>query len=94
MTITEALKLRIPRVRQPQWGETTYLRLPIFPDGTYGPWAELYDDVTQQNVLALRPGSQRILTITDTQTNYLAYTGPVSPFEQDAKNFARAYAET
>jgi hypothetical protein len=98
MTIKEALQRRIPRVRQPQWSNPqAYLRLPLFADGSHGPWAELYDDVTQQDALDVRPGSQRILVLESCgqwDGQWDVYAGPVSVFEQDPKNFAGVYVES
>jgi hypothetical protein len=95
MTIQQAIQQRIPRVRQPQWANpSAYLRLPLFADGGHGPWAELYDDLTQQDVLGERPGSQRVFLMFDTSENYEPYTGAVSVFEQHAENFAKAYSES
>lgn len=95
MTIREALKARIPRVRQSQWANpNAYLRLPLFKDGLHGPWTELYDDGVQQDVLGVRPGSQRLLTLFMLDDEVEPYIGPVSPFEQHAENYARVYSET
>ncbi len=92
MTIQEALAQRLPRVRKPEWANPqAYLRLPLLTTG-YGPWAELYDDVTQRDVLGVRPGSQRLLTITMMDDDgYEPFTGEASPFEQEG--FAKTYAE-
>lgn len=96
MTLREALRLRIPRVRAPLWMEGTYLRLPLLVTGGHGPWAELYDEPAQLS-LKIRPGGQRILMVAhnlDLDANYEVYTGPVNTNEQDPKNFARTYAES
>jgi hypothetical protein len=93
MTVKEALAKRIPRVRDKKWGPTTYLRLPLLPEGGYGPWAELYDDVVQWNVLHERPGSQRVTVVSLFYQPCEPYTGPKSPYESDVKNFACRYAE-
>jgi hypothetical protein len=94
MTISEALAQRVPRIRKPVWTNAhAYLRLPLLDDGQYGPWAELYDDVTQAEVLDVRPGSQRLFVLPMLEEDgYEVYAGPVSPFE--AHNFARVYHET
>lgn len=93
MTIQQAIQQRIPRVRLKQWGPDAYLRLPLFKNGTSGPWAELYDERTQAEVLEIRPGSQRVLVISDDNDQYEPFTGSPSTFEQHANNFARIYAE-
>ena len=97
MTLQEALAQRIPRVRNSIWhNPNAYIRLPLFKDGTSGPWAELYDDVTQEDVLKIRPGSQKIITMGDHMQidEFEIYDGPVSPHENDEENFARAYVES
>ncbi len=95
MTIRAALVARIPRVRKTEWAASTYLRLPLLPHGVIGPWAELYDDVTQADVLHIRPGSQRIVMMGETLEDEVEpYAGPVSASEQHAENLARGYAES
>lgn len=95
MTVQEALDQRIPRVRLAVWqNPNAYLRLPLMANGLHGPWAELYDDDTQQYVLKVRPGSQKIPTWTPSESTFEAYTGAVSPFEQHPENFAGAYVES
>lgn len=95
MTITEALELRIPRVRKAVWAyPNAYLRLPLFTEG-HGPWAELYDDASQVN-LGVRPGSQRIciaLPGVDNENDWEKYDGPPSEYEKDPQNFAKNYVE-
>ena len=97
MTIQEALDQRIPRVRKPVWANPqAYLRLPLRPGGAIGPWAELYDDLCQAEVIQVRPGSQRLCPMLPEiagDDGYERYTGPVSPFEQDKQNLARNYLE-
>lgn len=90
MTIREALKNRIPRIRWYRWTNgNAYLRLPLLPNGKFGPWAELYDDEIQK-AIGIRPGSQRIPMVGahmhDAQ--YEAYTGLVSPNERNEPNFS------
>lgn len=96
-TITEAIKQRIPRIRKAIWANPeAYLRLPLFTDGTHGPWAELYDDRSQVGVLDIRPGSQRVCLVVpgiDNENDWETYSGPVSAYENDSQNFAKNYAE-
>lgn len=94
MKISEALAQRIPRVRLSVWADPhAYLRLPLLVDGKIGPWAELYDERTQRDVLGIKPGSQRILVLGASDTaDYEVYTGPVSDYEQE--NYARVYLES
>lgn len=97
MTLREAINQRIPRIRQPIWAnENAYIRLPLMKDGQHGPWAELYDDACQRDVLSIRPGSQRICVVLPEvadQDGFDVYSGPVSEYESDKENFARAYEE-
>jgi hypothetical protein len=47
MTAREAIEKGIRLVRLPHWNPWTYLELPPrLPDGTHGPWANLYDPVS------------------------------------------------
>lgn len=95
MKLQEALDARIPRIRATVWAnDNAYLRLPLMANGTYGPWAELYDDRVQLDVLGVKPGSQKILILSPMADGdgYEPYTGPVSPYE--AENFAKVYLES
>ena len=96
MNIREALLRRIPRIRASVWAnEHAYLRLPLLTDGTYGPWAELYDDRVQLEVLGISPGSQKICVIDPAmieRDGFEPYTGPVSPYELE--HFAKIYLES
>lgn len=93
MKVKEALEQRIPRIRLSVWANPhAYLRLPLLADGKIGPWAELYDEGTQRDVLNIRPGSQRILILGGDESDYEVYTGPVSAYEQE--NFAKGYLES
>ncbi len=98
MTIREAIAQRIPRVRRPMWANPgSYVRLPLLPDGMAGPWAELYDEPVQRDVLKIRPGSQREMCVgpnADTPDDFEPYDGPPSEFERVPENFAWRYAET
>lgn len=97
MTFREAEDRRIPRIRLPHWSNPhAYLRLPLLADGMTGPWAELYDEGCQRDVLHIRPRSQRIpaFGVYLTETDWEPYTGPVSEFEQHEEAFARGYLES
>ena len=97
MNIGQALDNRIPRICKVHWANPdAYLRLPLLPDGMHGPWAELYDDKTQIEVMDVRPGSQRLCLILPDALGadgYEEYTGPVSEYEKAAENYARSYME-
>ena len=97
MTLKEAIQQRIPRVRRPMWAHAdSYLRLPLLsPPPAAGVWAELYDDWTQEEVVHVRPGSQRLCVPLelDGVWDFEPYTGVVSPHEQNVANFARGYSE-
>ena len=95
MTMKEALDRRIPRIRKANWADpNAYVRLPLFKDGKFGPWAELYSEYEQRDVLEIRPGSQRFLTLGSLDDDgYERYAGPASEFESHHDNFARTYEE-
>lgn len=95
MTSAEALDQRIPRIRISIWNKEAYLRLPLLPDDMKGPWAELYDERSQQS-LGIRPGSQRILIVLSGYSeilDFIPYAGPISEFEQHPDSFAKEYCE-
>jgi hypothetical protein len=98
MTIHEAIRQRIPRVRREEWANLcAYVRLPLLAGGMAGPWAELYDEPAQRDVLGIRPGSQREFCVganAETPNDFVRYDGPPSEFEQHPENFAWRYAET
>lgn len=96
MTLKQALRQRVPRIRMERWANpNAYLRLPLLSDGMHGAWAELYDDPVQLNVLKIRPGSQRIPLFTASEDEqFVAYTGEPSEFEQHAEAFAKGYLES
>ena len=61
-----------------------------------GPWAELYSEAVQRDVLGIRPGSQRQIVVgpdAAVPDDFIAYSGKPSEFEQHADNFARNYVE-
>src|ERR1017187_4080515 len=93
VTINEAIGSRIPRVRLPRWGQEAYLLLPLLPNGMHGPWAELYDEGVQEQFFNIQPGSKRIPhfvplpLIGESEPDFEAYTGPVSPHESGRGDF-------
>jgi hypothetical protein len=93
VSITEALRQRLPRVRAPEWHPGAYVRVPLLPDGRLGPWLELYD-APAQHACGVRPGSQRVLWTQWGTQSVEPYTGPPSEWEQDPANLARWYAES
>ena len=97
MVIREAIDQRVPRIRKAVWtNPNCYLRLPLMKGGMHGPWAELYDDTCQQQVLNIRPGSQRMgvgFDIPYEDPDWERYEGPVSEFEKDPDNYAKVYEE-
>ena len=92
MTLKEALKNRIPRVRLPHWANPdSYLRLPLLSGGYVGPWAELYDDCGQ-SALDIPVGSQRILVVHDSDGRWERYDCAAHPAESE--NYAKGYVES
>jgi hypothetical protein len=96
MNVIDACEKRIPRIRLENWANpNAYLRLPLLRNSEYGPWSELYDDDIQENVLNIRPGSQRVFLFSVSNIEeFVQYNGPISPHEQDPDNYARAYEES
>lgn len=97
MTILDALQRRIPRVRLAVWSNpNAYLRLPLVENNAHSPWAELYDDKIQTEVLHVMPGSQKFPVFgswTKDDSDWIEYTGSISPFEQHESNYSRMYLE-
>jgi hypothetical protein len=94
MTIAEALKRRIPRIRKPYWNSpNAYLRLPLLPKGV-GVWAELYEDDVQK-ALGIDPGGQTVLVsqFSTEESDYIEYVGVVSEWEKSPKNYSKGYIE-
>lgn len=95
MNIQQALDNRIPRIRKSNWANPdAYIRLPLLADGKTGPWAELYDDRTQKDVLDVAPGSQKLCVFLPEvylDGEYEVYDGSISDYEQD--NYAKLYVE-
>lgn len=92
VTITEAMSNGVLRVRLNQWANpNAYLLLPLLPDGGHGPWTELYDPPSQ-GVLGIRPGSQRILSFTMTNSDWVEYGDEPSEWEWHPDNYANLYA--
>lgn len=92
MTAQEALDNRIPRIRKPVWANpNAYMRLPLMEKG-YGPWAELYDDRSQE-MMEIRPGSQLVLVLNlGDDKDWEVYSGPISPHEKEG--YAKVYLES
>lgn len=54
MTINEAIKANIARVRLPIWNATAYLKIHLVKGGL-GPWVELWDRPIQEIIPAPTP---------------------------------------
>lgn len=75
MTISEAAKLGHKRIRRKIWGfPDAYLRITIFPNGSYGPWALLFSRTEQQLIGESTP-QPPILILTEKATDWEPYTG-------------------
>jgi hypothetical protein len=90
MTITDAMKANLVRIRQPQWNDRAYFRLTVLedqPDGKrmYGPWGVLFDPITEE---ACNIPPQQVLAIDhpcDEQDKpWEEYTGAVAASEGTA----------
>ena len=85
MTIKEALDKRIPRVRKTKWAGEAYLRLPLLADGKVGPWASLYSEYEQKELLKIPVGSQKLCVFMPDvagDSGYVPYKGKPSSFEE------------
>ena len=72
MTLSQAAKLGISRIRLQMWGENTYSRIDLIGE-FHGPWMHLYDR-TCQSVLG-SPTPQTVLCANDTADGYEEYHG-------------------
>jgi hypothetical protein len=59
MKISEALALKIKRVRYPFWHKKAYLKLPIDDSGNVGVWCYIFDEYNQK-ALDIPIGSQAV----------------------------------
>ncbi len=73
MTLTEAARAGIERVRLPEWAPLTYVKLDILDGGRCGPWAHLY---AQYGVTAPKVPTDYPL-FKDSGDRYEPYTGPL-----------------
>ena len=70
MTIKEIMGKGITKIRLPVWvNPNAHLKLDKFEDGTYGPWAHLFDEWGQR-ALGLEIGSQEVLIYELKETNW------------------------
>lgn len=85
MNIKQALDNRIPRVRALNWGDKTYIRLPL-TEKSYGPWAEVFD-------LSIPPEGkpERVLVTTLYDEECEPYTGEKHEAEQNG--YSKIYLE-
>jgi len=76
MTVKEAVVRGIERLRLEVWADPhAYLKLDLLPGGMSGPWAHLYDRVTQEAIG--EPTPQDILAFhLDSDDRFVAYAGP------------------
>lgn len=78
MTLTEAAKAGISRIRRPMWAdEKAYARIDLVGDGKLGPWLHLYDRGAQTAIG--QPTPQDVMCIGDTTDDYVEYTGEIDP---------------
>ena len=75
MTLNEAARLGIARMRKEVWvSKTGYIKIDLMPEGNgYGPWAHLYDRGIQEILKTGTP--QDILTLQIHDTDFLPYYG-------------------
>ena len=75
MTLNEAAKGGINRVRRPMWANpNAYARIDLVSGGM-GPWLHLYDRDSQEVIGATTP--QRFMLLNDTLNDYEEYQGEI-----------------
>lgn len=88
MTIAEATKRGIRRLRCPNWvNPEAYIRIDILQDkgkNCHGPWMRLFDRVTQERIGEPTPQTV-LITIGNTleADDIVEYTGPRDPADTD-----------
>lgn len=51
MTIKEAMKKGLTKLKLPEWNSSAYVELTKLEAGKYGPWVTLYDSGTKTQML-------------------------------------------
>lgn len=75
MTISEAAKAGIRRLRRPRWADpVAYVRLDLVGEGNRGPWMNLYDRATQ-NVCGVSTPQKVFSFESRLISDYVEYTG-------------------
>ena len=84
MTIKDAIKCKISRVKKNYWAfSDSYVKLDFYEDGMCGPWASLYSRTEQ--TLIKEPTPQKFLLIFgDTESDWEEYLGEIDPDEEQA----------
>lgn len=81
MTLSEAAKRGITRLRLPWWAnENAYVRIDIVGNGQAGVWLHLYDRAAQEAIG--EPTPQSVLCIGDSTVDYEAYQGKLDREDQ------------
>lgn len=89
MTLNDAVRLGIARVRVPKWAEATcYLKLDLIQESgnkfLSGPWLHLYSPVTQKAIGERTPQDLLFNVISWDEEGFEAYTGEIA--EGDTQN--------
>lgn len=77
MTLNDAMKAGLKRVRLTHWAPRNYLRLNRLPDGLYGPWGHLY---AYAGVGVQMPQAVLLLVVKP-EIGWEAYSGPLDDAE-------------
>lgn len=76
MSLAELQAAGIARFRKPQWSNPgAYLRIDILGDGTRGPWAHLFDRLSQEAIGEPTPQTFLALALSDDSTGWLPWDG-------------------
>jgi hypothetical protein len=94
ISIREAAKAGIWRVRQKQWiNPLDHLLIDIMRDGTPGPWTHLYSPINRA-ISGRDPVSILATVVSYNAQEWLPYTGPVwesQEYQDAAENALRAF---
>ncbi len=81
MTITDAIRSGIKRIRRPNWANpNAYVCLTLLPDGMAGPWSYLFDRPCQEAINC--PTPQELMILGDTTDDYEEYVGSLDEEDQ------------
>ena len=91
MTLHDAVRLGICRVREPNWAEKTcYMKIDLIQkergknEFAHGPWLHLYSPISQKAIGARTPQDMLCTLVNWDEDGYEVYTGEIA--EGDTQN--------